>query len=385
MTPRVRMPPLVAHVIHHLGTGGMENGLIHLVNRTPSDRYRHAIVSLTDIGPFAARIMRPDVPLVSLHREPGHSFRLYWRLCRALRRLRPSVVHTRNLAALEGQIPALCVPGARRVHGEHGRDVFDLDGSSRKYNLLRRTLRLLVQRYIAVSRDLEGWLIERIGVNPSRVRQIYNGVALDAFRPREGVRPDIAPPGFVPPDGLVVGTVGRLAEVKDQATLVLGFAALIRKHPEWEKRLRLVIVGDGPSRQNLEACIQNEQIGSLVWLTGNRDDVPVLLRMLDLFVMTSLGEGTSNTILEAMASGLPVIATGVGGNPELVDEGISGRLVPPAEPAALAEAIEPYALDRSLGPRQGNAGLAKVSGGRFCWERCVEEYLSVYDELLGRG
>ena len=384
MKPSVGGPPLVVHVIHQLGTGGLENGLVNIINRTPPERYRHAIVCLSDAGPFARRIERSDVSVVSLHRDPGHSFRLYWRLYLALHQLRPSVVHTRNLAALEGQIPALFVPGARRVHGEHGRDVFDLQGTNRKYNLLRRAIRPLIQRYIAVSRDLESWLVGVVGVAPKRIRQIYNGVSLDLFYPRADARPDLAPAGFVPSDALVVGTVGRLAAVKDQICLVRAFAAVLRRHPGWDAHLRLVIVGDGPLRKDLEAAIRGERIGNLVWLAGDCDNVPDLLRMLDLFVLPSLGEGICNTILESMASGLPVIATRVGGNPELVDEGVTGSLVPPADPSALADAIEVYARDASVGRRHGEAGLAKVAA-RFRWDRCVDDYLSVYDELLVRG
>lgn len=377
-------PPLVAHVIHRLGTGGMENGLVNLINRTPRGRYRHAVVCLTDAGPFARRITRPGVDVVSLDRGTGHSFALYWRLWKALRRLAPSVVHTRNLAALEAQIPALFVPGARRVHGEHGRDVFDLHGANRKYNLLRRAIRPLVQRYIAVSRDLEQWLVGTVGVAPKRVRQIYNGVDQDLFHPRIAGRPDLAPRGFVPPGGLVVGTVGRLAAVKDQATLVRGFAMVLRDRPAWRGRLRLAIVGDGPLRADLAACVQGEGVAPWVWLVGDRDDVPELLRLLDLFVLPSLGEGISNTVLEAMACALPVIATRVGGNPELVDDGVTGRLVPPGDPAALAQAVTGYVGDVALMQRHGAAGRAKVVSS-FGWERCVAQYLGVYDALLGRA
>ena len=375
--------PLVVHVIHRLATGGLENGLVNLINRTPPGHYRHAVVCLADAGPFAHRITRDGVTILSLNRRPGHSFTLYWRLWSVLRRLRPSVVHTRNLAALEGQVPAFFVAGARRVHGEHGRDMFDLHGANRKYNLLRRAIRPLVQRYIAVSKDLASWLVTTVGARPEQVRHIYNGVAQDIFHPRCGERPDLAPSEFLPSDALVVGTVGRLAQVKDQATLVRAFAAALRHKPEWKARLRLVIVGEGPMRSELESCVRDEGVEERVWLAGDRDDVPDLLRMMDIFVLPSLGEGISNTILEAMASGLPLIATRVGGNPELVDEGINGQLVPPADADALTRAIYVYAEDAALVRRHGQAGLAKVTEC-FGWDRCVESYLSVYDELLGR-
>ena len=133
------------------------------------------------------------------------------RLGRTLRGLRPAIIHTRNLSALEGQIPAVLVSGAPRVRGEHGRDVFDLAGANRKYNLLLRAIRPLVHRYVPVSQDLAKWLERRIGVEPERIRQIYNGVDPLRFSPRQGARPDLGPPGFLPDPAVVVGTVGRLA------------------------------------------------------------------------------------------------------------------------------------------------------------------------------
>jgi len=176
MRRAAKHPPLVVHIIHSLGTGGLENGLVNIINRTPPERYRHAIVCLTESGEFAGRITAPGVEVIALHKRPGHDLGLYWRVWKTLRRLRPAIVHTRNLSTLEMQFVAALLPGVKRVHGEHGRDVFDLDGTNRKYNLLRKAARFVVQRYIAVSKDLERWLIDTVGVPAARVRQIYNGV-----------------------------------------------------------------------------------------------------------------------------------------------------------------------------------------------------------------
>ncbi len=373
---------MIAHVLHHFGTGGLENGLVNIINRIPAERYRHALVCLTDAGPFLARIESRDLQVIELHRRPGHDFALYGRLWSALRTLRPGIVHTRNLGALEGQIPAALLPGVRRVHGEHGRDVFDIAGANRKYNLLRRTIRPLVQRYVAVSQDLARWLEATVGVRPGRIRQIYNGVDIDRFSPRVGPRPDLAPPGFLPADALVIGTVGRLAEVKDQATLVEGCAELLGKWPDAASRLRLVIVGDGALRADLERQATALGIGNRIWFAGDRADVPDLMRLFDLFVLPSLGEGISNTVLEAMASGLPVVATRVGGNPELVEEGRTGALVPVRDPDALADSMLAFLADDALRALCGVAARESVSR-RFSWERCVEQYLCLYDELLG--
>jgi sugar transferase (PEP-CTERM/EpsH1 system associated) len=176
-------PPLVAHIIHRLDFGGLENGLVNLINAMPVERYRHAIVCLTDYSRFRERVRRPDVAVYALHKRPGKDFGLYGRLWRLLRRVRPDIVHTRNLAAVDCLVPAALAGVPHRVHGEHGRDVVDLDGRNWKYVWLRRLTRPLVDRYIPLSEDLEAWLHERIGVPPQRLRRIYNGVDSRRFHP----------------------------------------------------------------------------------------------------------------------------------------------------------------------------------------------------------
>src|SRR5262249_16334432 len=128
--------PLVAHIIHRLAVGGLENGLVNLINHTPAERYRHAIVALTEVTDFRNRIHRKDVPVFSLHKSKGQDFNTYGRLFRVLRTLHPDIVHTRNLGTLEYLVPAAFAGIACRIHGEHGRDVHDLDGSSPKYKFL---------------------------------------------------------------------------------------------------------------------------------------------------------------------------------------------------------------------------------------------------------
>jgi sugar transferase (PEP-CTERM/EpsH1 system associated) len=374
--------PLVVHVIYSLEAGGMENGLINIINRTPPARYRHAIVCLKGAGGFASRLKDQSVPVICLHADDGHSFGLYLRVWKVLKSLSPAIVHTRNLATLEVQIPAWFLPGVKSVHGEHGRDVFDLEGRNRKYNLLRRLIRPLVGRYITVSRDLERWLHQTLGVNASRVRQIYNGVDQASFSPDHGRDIALAPPGFISAGSIVIGTVGRLAAVKDQATLLTAFAQLLETLPDYQDRLRLIIVGEGPMGVALEQQVRTLGIQDRVWMTGGRDDVAALLRLLDLFVLPSLGEGISNTLLEAMATGLPLVATDVGGNPELVTDGVNGRLVPVGDSQTLSSVMEQLVRQPELLQEMGRQSMERVRN-QFEWERAVAEYLSVYDELLG--
>lgn len=375
--------PLVVHVIYSLGVGGLENGLVNLINNMPRDRYRHAIVCLHSFTDFAKRIQGSDVPIYSLDKKQGKDLGLYVRLGRLLRQLKPDIVHTRNLAALEGQIvAAIAVPYSRRVHGEHGRDVFDVAGLNVKYNLLRRMIRPFVHRYIAVSRDLEQWLVNRIGVEPSYISQIYNGVDSQKFRPRRAGDP--APPWlpqFADERHVIIGSVGRMAVVKDHLTLVRAFIELIRLRPNLREIARLVIVGDGPCREGCAQLLAEAGLSGYAYLTGERNDVAELMRAMDIFVLPSLGEGISNTILEAMATSLPVVATQVGGNPELVQSSVTGRLVPAAAPQAMAQALLEYVCDAQLRRSHGSTGRSIIEQ-RFSLPAMVAEYLQVYDTVL---
>mgnify|MGYP001813337156 FL=1 len=263
-------PPLVAHVIYALGTGGLENGLVNIINRSPPGRYRHAIICLTAADAFAERLTVPDVEVIELHKRPGHDPTMYLRLWRTLRRLHPDIVHTRNLAALETQVLGLFLPRCKRVHGEHGRDVSDLDGSNRKYQRLRRVLSPLIARFVTVSQDLARWLVNEVGIAPDKVTHIYNGVDHSRFPPRFGAGGDNsiphlprslagAPAGFLAGASCrVVGTVGRLAAVKDQQTLICAMAHIFSESPQLQQTLRCIIVGDGPERAALTAAIARQ-------------------------------------------------------------------------------------------------------------------------------
>lgn len=377
-----RTAPLVVHVIYALGTGGLENGLVNIINRADPQRYRHAIICLTKSGTFAQRIQAPGVEVYELYKKPGNDLRMFWRLYRLLRRLRPAIVHTRNLAALETQILALLMPRVRRVHGEHGRDVNDLDGSNSRYRLLRRILAPFIARFICVSEDLARWLARDVGISDAKITQIYNGVDHERFASIQGDA-SLLPEGFLASENpLIIGAVGRLAVVKDQARILCAVEHILEQQPALRERLRVLFVGDGPLLDDLRQAA--EPLGNLVWFAGDRSDVPALLTLMDIFILPSLGEGVSNTVLEAMSCARPVVASNVGGNPELVDPGVTGLLFPVGDSEALADSLLTLIEDDALRRSMGAAGQRRVQE-RHDWDRTVGAYLRVYDELLGRA
>lgn len=374
--------PLVAHVMHRFDTGGLENGVVNLINHMPADAYRHAVIALTDITDFKNRIQRPDVQFFALNKQPGHVLWIYPQLYRLFRQLKPAIVHTRNLAALEATVPAWAARVPARIHGEHGRDVGDFDGTNKKCQWIRRIYSPFVKHYIALSQDLAHYLTHSVGIGAKRVTQIYNGVDTSRFHP-SSQRQDIPGSPFNKAGLWLVGTAGRMQTVKNQTNLARAFVQAINAEPRLRERLRLVMVGDGPLRNESLAILESAGLAELAWLPGERKDIPDVMRGLDCFVLPSLGEGISNTILEAMASGLPVIATAVGGNPELVDDARTGHLVPVADPGALARAIIALALTPEKARAMGNAGRKRIEA-QFSITAMIDSYQQIYDRLLGR-
>ena len=373
--------PLIVHVVFRFAVGGLENGLVNLVNRLPQHAWRHAVVSLTDIdAAFAKRITRNDVELLALGKGPGHATPLYPRMYSLMRKLRPAIVHTRNLAALEAVVPAWAARVPARIHGEHGRDASDLSGTRLRYRWVRRAFRPFVTRYVALAPDLADYLRQRVGVPASRIEQIYNGVDTLRFRP-PAARSAIDGCPFRPGEHWIVGTVGRMDVVKDQVNLARAFVHALHLHPDARRRLRLIMVGDGVLRPEVEAVLDAAGMRDLAWLAGEREDVVPLMQAFDTFALPSLAEGVSNTILEAMATRLPVVATHVGANAQLVEHGLSGTLVPAADSAALAQAIITYLADPALARRHGRAGRQIVEK-TFSLGRMVDRYHSLYTAAL---
>ncbi|MBL0282881.1 MAG: TIGR03088 family PEP-CTERM/XrtA system glycosyltransferase [Zoogloea sp.] len=373
--------PLVIHVVYSFDVGGLENGIVNLINRMPADRFRHMIVALTQCVPaFSERIQRHDVEFISLHKGVGHGLKLYPALFRLFREKKPAIVHTRNLAALEMVIPAWLAGVPVRIHGEHGWDSFDREGTSRKYRIVRKLYSPFVSRYVALSRKIESYLHDKVGIAAGRVRRICNGVDASRFVPAP-VRQEIPGSPFNDPALTVFGAVGRLQAVKDHASLIRAFGVFVRGNPEAAQRARLMIVGGGPLQGMLQDLIRAEQLDGHVWLAGERSDVPSMMRGMNVFLLPSLSEGISNTLLEAMATRLPIIATDVGGSAELVVDGTTGRLVPPADVARLAEAIAELFADPERAVAMGKAGCERVQA-QFSLDAMVRAYLSLYEEQV---
>ena len=395
-------PIKIAHVVHALCIGGLENGLVNLLNQL-DERFAHTIVCLSKSGQMAERIENRDVTIIEMG-LPTDRFRFpLIKLVRVFRQISPDIVHTRGWSSVDAITAARVslVPGV--IHGEHGWEAADPAGRNPKRNVFRRCLSPLVDRFVAVSDDLKNWLTRTVGVPEYKVIRIHNGVDTQKFAPRwdayrvgyidegdgarcSGLSAQPSTLSFlrralcIPDDAIVIGTVGRLDAVKDHRSLLQAFAKIAVA----DERGRLVIVGDGPMRGEIAAQIKELQIGDQVHMLGERQDISELLKTFDVFTLTSIAEGISNTILEAMASGLPIVATRVGGNPELVEHGVSGHLIPAQDVCALAGSLLGYIRNSDLRRSHGVAARRRAVD-QFSLERMAAEYANLYLSVMGRS
>jgi glycosyltransferase involved in cell wall biosynthesis len=346
----------VAQVIWSLGLGGAEQVVIRLAAGLDRRRFEPFICCLDRPGPFAARAEAAGVEVVALDKRGPLDVRAAWRLARLLHSRRVDVVHTHlwgaslwgRLAAVGARVPVI-------VTTEH-----NVDSWKKSYHLaLDRALAPATTHLVAVSQQVREFYEAR-GVGRGRWQVVYNGVDTSAApRPERGA-------AFLElglgKDDPVVGLVGRLVPAKAPEVFVRALALAVARVPG----LRGLVVGDGPLRSELEAEARRLGLGASVVFAGVRHDVPELLPGLDALAFSSLREGLSMAMLEAMAAGVPVVATDVGGTPELIVHGVTGLLVPPGRPESLADAL--------VGLLEDEDGRDAI---REAARRCVEERFSL--------
>jgi sugar transferase (PEP-CTERM/EpsH1 system associated) len=370
----------IMHVVHSLGVGGLENGLVNLVNRMDPARFEHSICCVGEAGPMVSRITRPDVRVFALGKGKGGDHALSLKLARLLRKERPDIVHTRNWGAVDGIVAARFARVPVVIHGEHGREAADPEGRNRRRNVARRLLGRWVDRFVTVSNDLRAWLVGDVAIPVGKVSLISNGVDTVRFLPADdGEKGAIRERLGLGLRSFVVGSVGRLDPVKDYGTLIRAFRAVD------DEEASLLLVGDGPCRAEWDHLASELGISGRVRILGEREDIPALMRAMDVFVLPSIAEGMSNTILEAMASGVPVLATKVGGNPELVLDGMTGTLFEPQDVDGLGAILEVYRGDRMLRWRHGSAGRDRALS-RYSLDVMTRAYEELYFSTAeGRG
>ncbi len=351
-----------------LSPGGTERLVIEIV-RALAPQIESIVCCLDEPGAWAAELAELGVPVIALSRQPGFHPGLAIRLARVLKDREIDIVHCHHYSPyVYGLLASLLKPSVQLVFTEHGRL------SDAPPSLKRRLINPVLSRWpgklCAVSADLKNHMVAE-GFPAKRVGVTYNGID-PGHRPTPFQRSAARALLGVPEEAFVVGTVGRLDPVKNLHLLLQAHAFLVSKHPQ----LRTVIVGDGAEREGLERHARSLGISDSVMFAGYRSDVRLLMSAFDVYANTSTYEGVSLTILEAMATALPVVATRVGGNPEVVIDQETGLLVPGIA-GAVADAIGGLVHDGRRRRVMGDAGRFRVKR-HFSITRMVEEYAGVY-------
>ncbi len=355
-----------------LDVGGQERLILNLSRELVARGHDVKVISLTRGGSLRPEFEGIEVLDVPRERAEGFDIGLVGRLTRALRRARPDAVHTHNAAPLIYAAPAARLGRVSRlIHTKHGANTY-----TRSSLALARFATRLLSAFVAVSKETATVAEESERVTPRLLRVIPNGIPLSQFRRDLEKRARVRDQLKIPDGAVVVGTVGRLVEEKDHPLLVRALS------PHLGPNLRLLIVGEGPQRKNTEAAIKPE-LAEFVTLTGARHDVPSLLSAFDLFAMSSRTEGLPLVVPEAMACGLPVVATAVGGLPGIVPPEV-GVLVPHGDADALGRALAELAADASRRARLGEAA-ERYANERFSIDRMTGEYEELYGGRNLRG
>lgn len=363
MKPDYDRPLRVVHVVSQLATGGLEKLLLEFAGHADTSAFTLRFLSLGAGGPLADDLQRSGYAVTILNDPPGLRPGLILRLAKLFRGWGVYLVHTHNTRALLYAGPAAWLARVPHVvHTRHGQRY----GASRRATAAFCWATRLAHRVVCVSEDSARLSVQE-GVSAKRICTVWNGIDVTRFSYR----------GPCPGGPAVM--VGRLSPEKDVGTLLEAFAVARKSDPAF----RLEIAGDGACAEELEARARALGIADSVSFLGEVRDVPALLARASMFVLSSLTEGISLTLLEAMARGLPVVATRVGGNAEVVCDGETGWLVPARAPADLAAAMLRVRADAEQAERLARAGRKRVEE-RFDARRMVRDYESIYRELCPR-
>jgi sugar transferase (PEP-CTERM/EpsH1 system associated) len=369
----------ILHIVDTmLGMGGMEKGVVNLIRRMDPGRFEHVVCVLRSLGTLADSIPADRGRVLCLG-ETGSGMRFQaLTLARQIEAVKPDIVHSRNWGTIESVFAGRWFGSCAVVHSEHGMESYATE-EPRRRRWLRRLAFQLADRVFSVSYALRDYHALRTGFPALNISVIHNGVDTDLFRQRpEGRRLTRARYGL-DPDEFCIGTVGRLEPIKDMITL-LRAATELPDSMNW----RIVIAGEGRDLPALNEFLRDRpEVRKHILFLGEIQDVPGFLGCIDVYVLPSLYEGISNSLLEAMASGLAVVASSVGGNPEVVVDGESGLLFPVERPTALAERLMTLHRDAELRLRLGRQAIYRIKES-FSLESMVRAYERMYLGTLAR-
>ena len=294
------MTKKILHLVYSMGCGGLEKVIVNLINASKEYSCEHIIVTLTPDHELVS-LIDGNVSVYCINKKPGKDIHCHWRLFKLFRQLRPDVINTYNFGTIEYQMIAKIAGIRLGVHSDHGRGGDDSLGKNGRNNAVRRFMSRFIDVYLVVSKDLYSWVKNDIRIKSPQIKIVQNGVALENHSERRSSE-----------TAFTFCTVGRLDEIKNQTLMIKAYHQALVSCPDLLST-KLQLVGDGPMRSILKALVSSLQLEKNVELMGYREDIANILSMANAFVLSSNYEAMPMTILEAMASHVPVVTTDVGG------------------------------------------------------------------------
>jgi len=368
-----RDPAKVLHLIQGLEIGGLEMMVVNFIEKLDRSRFVPEVVCFDTLGELSERLEAQGVPVHFVKRHPGIDYYYIFRLASFLRHNQVDILHLHNPTAFfYGTLAAKLVGLSPIIYTEHGRDF----SSSKKIKMANRWLGKLVDKVVAVADFSRHYLIDHEGISESKVLTIHNGIDGERYAAKYDVASVRASLGLTE-EQAVIGIVARLDPIKNHALLIKSMKKVLSE----QRQAILLIIGDGPLRVELKQLCNELCFNENIRFLGSRSDVPELLSALDVFVLCSISEGLSLTLAEASAAGKPIVVTNVGGNSEVVQDGVSGHVVPSNCVDSLANAILDILNKPELSQQMGQAGRERFEQ-QFTLHGMVKSYQDLYEQCL---
>jgi len=367
----------VLHIFNYVGLGGTELTALRIISNLDPARFENLICGVRGFDPQVVPGRYPGMDVIVPQSRRGKSAAGVFSLLDVIKKYKPDVVHSRNWGTIES-VPAAWfakVPGV--IHSEHGHEVETLKQLPGRRRIFRSAVYGLADVIFTVTGELREFHARQAWFSPKRIRVITNGVDTERFAPRPHLERAIREKLQLPAERLVIGTLGRIVPIKDHASLLKAAETLIQRGVD----LHVLIVGSGPDlAQHQNYAKESAALSGRVTFLGATENVGEALSAMDVFVLSSLSEGMSNTLLEAMSCGVPVVATRVGGNPEVVEESSSGLLYTAGSVSELSDCLARLAQDSGLRNQLGEAARERILAN-FSLGRMIEQYSQLYSEL----
>jgi sugar transferase (PEP-CTERM/EpsH1 system associated) len=365
----------IMHLVLDLDFGGLQFVVLNLIKKFNTTEFRPSVTCILNGGNLIEEVKNIGCKVEIVNKPDKLDFSASLKIARILKAQDIALIHTHNTAAyLYGSLAAKLAGVALIIHTEHGRDFPD----KRRLMVAEKVLSSFTHKIVAVSEELKEALVKFERINPKKITVITNGVDLELFKsmPKSIIKQKKYEIGIDKND-FVIGNIGRLTSVKDHRNLIQAFQLIHKDMPD----AKLLIVGDGPLKEDLSNFSQSLGLQRNILFLGERKDIPELLNIFDIFVLPSKNEGVSLTLLEAMATKKPVVATSVGGNKEIIEHGKDGYLVPPCSPKKLREAVLDMVKSNGKAEQLGIAAYEEVKE-KYSLEKMAKAYQEIYESAL---